>query len=153
MDSNCAICSKLAPGAPAPLFENELWHVVAMDQPCPVPGWVMLISKRHLPGPAAFDDREAESFGPTFRHLQRVLLEVSGALRVYSAAMGESSPHFHCHLVPRYAEMPKEARGWAVFDLLRAAAAGEVSVDRAAIGAASEAYGRALAASPPPLPR
>jgi diadenosine tetraphosphate (Ap4A) HIT family hydrolase len=93
---DCAICRSIAPGAPEALFQNELWQVRPIEPACAVPGWVMLISQRHLPGPAEFDDREARSFGPTFRHLQRVLLEVSGALRIYSAAMGESSPHFHC---------------------------------------------------------
>src|SRR5687768_9325934 len=106
--TDCAICRKLLEGV-QPVFENELWHVRPITPPCAVPGWVMLITRRHVPGPAAFDDRETHSFGPTFRHLQRVLLEVSGALRIYSAAMGEGSPHFHCHLVPRYAEMPNQA--------------------------------------------
>jgi len=150
-DPSCAICAVLTMGTPA-LFENDLWHVRPIDPPCVVPDWVMLISRRHLPGPAAFDDREAQSFGPTFRHLQRVLLEVSGSLRIYSAAMGESSPHFHCHLVPRYASMPKQAKGWAVFDLLRASAAGEVDVDAGEVTRMNEAYGRALVATPPPPP-
>ena len=132
------------------LFENELWHVRPIMQPCAVPGWVMLISARHVAGPAVFDDRETHSFGPTFRHLQRVLLEVTGALRIYSAAMGESSPHFHCHLVPRYAAMPKEAKGWAVFDLYRASAAGEVSVDTAEVDRINTALRQALSNSPLP---
>ena len=144
----CAICD-LVSSAPA-LFENALWQVQPIMQPCAVPGWVMLVSRRHLPGPAAFDDRETVSFGPTFRHLQRVLLEVTGALRIYNAAMGESSPHFHCHLVPRYAEMPKDAKGWAVFDLLRASQAGEVQVDSSEIARVNEAYREALVTAPPP---
>jgi diadenosine tetraphosphate (Ap4A) HIT family hydrolase len=64
--------------------------------------------------------------------------------------MGESSPHFHCHLVPRYAEMPNDAKGWAVFDLLRASAAGEVQVDSAEVARVNEAFRVALLASPPP---
>lgn len=146
---SCAICNLVA--SSGALFESELWQVRTID-PCAVPGWVMLVSTRHLPGPAAFDDREAASFGPTFRHLQRVLLEVTGALRIYSAAMGESSPHFHCHLVPRYAEMPKQAKGWPVFDLLRASGAGEIPIDDAEIARVRQAYAGALAASPPPAP-
>ena len=49
--------------------------------------------------------REAEVMDPQ----QRVLLEVTGALRIYSAALGESSPHFHGHLVPRF----ETTRNWA----------------------------------------
>lgn len=112
----------------------------------------MLISRRHVPGPAQFDARETASFGPTWVHLQRVLLEVTAALRIYSAAMGESSPHFHGHLVPRFASMPKDAKAWGVFDLQRAAAAHEIEVDEAEALRVSTAYARALQATPPPAP-
>ncbi len=122
----------------------------AIDPPCAVPGWIMLVSRRHLPGPALFDDGETQSFGPSFRHLQRVLLQVTGALRIYSAALGESSPHFHCHLVPRYARMPNDAKGWAVFDLLRASAAGEVPVDGAEVDRVNAALRAALSTAPLP---
>jgi diadenosine tetraphosphate (Ap4A) HIT family hydrolase len=152
-DAGCAVCASLAGPAPArPLFENDLWHLRPISAPAGVPGWMLLVSQRHVPGAAFFDDREAASLGPTLRHLQRVLLEVTGALRIYMAAMGESAPHFHCHLVPRYASMPKDAKAWGVFDLQRAAAAGEISVDAAEVERVSAAYERALAANPPPRP-
>jgi diadenosine tetraphosphate (Ap4A) HIT family hydrolase len=110
----------------------------------------MLITRRHVAGPAQFNPLEAASFGPTLCHLQRVLLEVTGALRIYTAAMGESSPHFHAHMVPRYVKMPKDAKAWAVFDLQRAAAAKEIQVDEAEVARMAEAYARALRATPPP---
>jgi diadenosine tetraphosphate (Ap4A) HIT family hydrolase len=113
---------------------------------------MMLVSRRHVGGPAHFDDREAQSFGPTLRHLERSLEEVTGALRIYTAALGESSPHFHCHMVPRYPETPKGAKAWALFDLLRAAGAGEIAVDLAEVARLSERYRLALAQSPPPAP-
>jgi diadenosine tetraphosphate (Ap4A) HIT family hydrolase len=148
LEAGCALCNKLRARDAAVLFENELWQVRAADDPCGVPGWMMLITRRHVPGPASFDDREANSFGPTLRHLQRVLLEVTGALRIYTAAMGESSPHFHAHMVPRYALMPKDAKAWAVFDLQRAAAAGEFAVDPAETARVTASYAAALLASP-----
>jgi diadenosine tetraphosphate (Ap4A) HIT family hydrolase len=152
-DPNCNVCAKLrAERTAAVLFENDLWHVRATHAPTAVPGWTMLISRRHVPGPAQFDARETASFGPTWVHLQRVLLEVTGALRIYSAAMGESSPHFHGHLVPRYASMPKDAKAWGVFDLQRAAAAHEIEVDEAEALRVSTAYALALQATPPPAP-
>ena len=152
-DANCNVCAKLGAGrSPQVLFENDLWQVRATDAPTAVPGWVMLISQRHVAGPAQFNPREVASFGPTWVHLQRVLLEVTGALRIYTAAMGESSPHFHGHLVPRFANMPKDAKAWAVFDLQRAAAAHEIEVDEAEALRVSGAYARALIASPPPTP-
>jgi diadenosine tetraphosphate (Ap4A) HIT family hydrolase len=151
-DAACGICNKLAASTAAPVFENELWHVRPIDAPAGVPGWMMMVARRHVSGPSDFNPREVTSFGPTWCHLQRVLLEVTGALRIYTAAMGESSPHFHGHLVPRFASMPKDAKGWSVFDLERAAKAGEISVDYAEIARLTAAFTSALSASPPPQP-
>ena len=97
-----------------------------------------MIAKRHVGGPAHFDDREARAFGPALRHFERVLERVTGALRIYTAALGESHPHFHAHMVPRYAAMPRDARGWSVFDLQRAVAAGELAVDLRAVAEISD---------------
>jgi diadenosine tetraphosphate (Ap4A) HIT family hydrolase len=147
-EASCGVCQSLAGDAPvAALYEDELWHV-RHAEPAGVPGWMLLITRRHVGGPAYFDDREAEDFGPTLRHLSRTLERVTGALRIYTAAMGESHPHFHAHLVPRYATMPRDARAWSVFDLQRAVGAGELSVDGAEVERISAAYREALVARP-----
>ena len=152
-DATCGVCASLVGATPgAAVLENELWHVRHIDAPHGVPGWMMLISQRHVGGPAHFDDREAASFGPTLRHLERVLEQVTGALRIYTAAMGESHPHFHCHMVPRYSEMPKNAKAWGVFDLLRAAGAGEIEVQSTEVARLTSLYRQTLAANPPPVP-
>jgi diadenosine tetraphosphate (Ap4A) HIT family hydrolase len=123
----CAVCASLSgPERREPIFEDELWHLRHDDAPAALPGWLMLIARRHVGGPAHFDDEEARRFGPTLRHVSKLLEEETGALRIYTAALGESSPHFHAHLVPRYATMPNGARAWAAFDLQRAARAGEI---------------------------
>jgi diadenosine tetraphosphate (Ap4A) HIT family hydrolase len=109
---------------------------------------MMLISRRHVAGPAHFNDVEARSFGVALRHFERVLEEVTGALRIYTAALGESSPHFHAHMVPRYREMAKDARAWGVFDLERAAKAGEIAVEAADVERVMSAYRLALLADP-----
>lgn len=148
----CGMCAKLIKTDGAAVFENDLWHVRPIGSPAGVPGWMMLVARRHVPGPAQFDAQEIASFGPTWCHLQRVLLEVTGALRIYTAAMGESSPHFHGHLVPRYEAMPKDAKGWAVFDLERAAKAGEVVHPPEQVERVTRAFADALRRSPPPNP-
>jgi diadenosine tetraphosphate (Ap4A) HIT family hydrolase len=149
--ATCGVCVALSGPTPStPLFQNDLWHVRHIDPPYGVAGWMMLISQRHVGGPAHFDDREAASFGPTLRHLERCLEEITGALRIYTAAMGESHPHFHCHMVPRYAETPNGAKAWGLFDLLRAAGAGEIAVDPVAVKQISDRYQQALVTNPPP---
>jgi diadenosine tetraphosphate (Ap4A) HIT family hydrolase len=144
---DCAVCASLVdpPASRKPVFENDLWIVRPASEPCGVPGWMMLVTRRHVAGPAHFNDREANDFGPALRHFEKVLEDVTGALRIYTAAMGESSPHFHAHMVPRYKTMPKGASAWGVFDLERAVRAGEITVDAAEVQRVIEAYGRALA--------
>jgi diadenosine tetraphosphate (Ap4A) HIT family hydrolase len=135
MDAPCGLCALLSQPA---LFEDDLWHVRHIDPPWGVAGWMLMIAKRHLPGPGYFDDREAASFGPSLRRFAHALEEVTGALRIYTAALGEMHPHFHCHLVPR---LPDPApKGWALFDLQRAAAAGEVVVSAQEVERISAAY-------------
>jgi diadenosine tetraphosphate (Ap4A) HIT family hydrolase len=142
----CGVCQTLtSPG----LYEDDLWSI-RHAEPAGVPGWMLLMTRRHVAGPAHFDDREAAVFGVALRHFERILEEVTGALRIYTAAMGESHPHFHAHMVPRYAIMPREAKAWSVFDLQRAVGAGEIPIDRAEMARVSAAYQRALAAAPRP---
>jgi diadenosine tetraphosphate (Ap4A) HIT family hydrolase len=146
---SCGVCRRLAAPESAPLFENELWQLHPIEAPAGVAGWMVLYAKRHVPGAPQFSDAEAHSLGPTLRHLSACLLEVTGALRIYLASMGESSPHFHMHLVPRYAEMPKAAKGWPVFDLQRAAATGEITTDVAEVERLARAYRTRLQNDPP----
>lgn len=151
--AGCGICEANAGERPIPggvVFENDLWLIRHAGPPYSVPGWMMLHSQRHVGGPAHFDDAEAADFGPALRHFERLLEQVTGALRVYTAAMGESFPHFHGHMIPKYAEMPFDAKAMAVFDLPRRAAAGEITADAAEVDRITVAYREALRDNPPP---
>lgn len=149
-DPSCGLCASL--DTTEPLWADDLWHLRPIEEPPGVAGWMLLVSQRHCPGPAQLDDDEARSFGPVLRHLEARLLEVTGALRIYTAALGEAQRHLHVHLVPRYAVMPGNASGWAVFDLQRAARTGEVRVDPAETERIAAAYAAALRRDPPPRP-
>jgi diadenosine tetraphosphate (Ap4A) HIT family hydrolase len=147
--SDCAVCASLS--TRTPLWEDELWHVSHDDEPAGVAGWMMLMAKRHVGGPAHFDEREARSFGLVLRHLELTLERVTGALRIYTAALGEAVPHFHCHMVPRYAagEGQAEVKGWSLFDQQRKGRAGEIVVPSSEVQRISTAYRSALIESPP----
>lgn len=147
-DATCGVCRALA--TVEPIFENDLWCVARMQPGIGIPGWVMVCSQRHTPGIAHLNDEEAANFGPAMRHFARTLEEVTGALRIYTAAMGESFPHLHAHLVPRYAKMPNDAKAWSVFDLHRATEQGEVAVDESEVAEVARRYREALARNPPP---
>ena len=62
--------------------------------------------------------------------------------------MGESHRHFHAPMVPRRPHMPKDAGAGGVFDLQRAARAGELQVDVAQVAAAVDRYRAALRSAP-----
>lgn len=154
-DASCAICALNSGETPVPggvVFENALWLVRHVPAPYGVAGWMMLHTQRHVAGPAHFDDAEAASFGPTLRHLERVLEDLTGALRIYTVVLGESFPHFHGHMVPRYARMPNEASAFGVFDLLRQAGEGTVNVDVGKVEELTSTYRARLATDPPPTP-
>ncbi|MCC6175242.1 MAG: hypothetical protein IT305_08080 [Chloroflexi bacterium] len=145
----CRICAVSSGALAVPhglLYQDDLWVVRHSAPPYGVAGWLTLQTRRHVPEPAEFDDTEAQSFGPTLRHFEGLLREITGALRIYTAAMGESFPHFHCHMVPRYRETPNGAKAFALFDLSRQAAEGTVHVDEAEVVRIVEAF-RASAAS------
>lgn len=127
------------------------WTLRHAGPPSAVPGWLMLLANRHVPGPAHFDDLEAREFGLVLRHSAQLLEELTGALRIYTAALGESSPHFHAHLVPRYEMMPLGAKAWSVFDLERAVKAGEIPDEPERVAELSRRFVRALEERPLPL--
>ena len=140
----CILCRSLK--TERSVYENALWHLRSIEPPVAVAGWMIMIAKRHVSGPGYFDDGEALQFGVALRHFARVLEQVTGALRIYTAALGEAVPHFHCHLVPRYSDAPKI--GWNLFDLQRAAKAGEVVVPETQVARVIEDYRLALAENP-----
>ena len=149
----CPVCA-LAAGETSvthgEVYRDDLWMIWHPGPPYPVAGWMTMLTHQHVAGIAHFDDRHAARLGPDLRHFEKVLEEVTGALRIYTATMNESSPHFHLHMVPRYAEMPQDAKAWAVFNLQGAASRGEVNADETEVARIVAAYRAALASNPPP---
>ncbi len=149
----CAIC-RFASGETEPahgiVYQDDTWQVWHAPSPYGVAGWMTLLTHQHVAGIAHFDDRHAERLGPDLRHFEKVLEDVTGALRIYTATMNESTPHFHLHMVPRYETMAQDARAWSVFGLQAAAQRGEVVVDPAEVTRIVDAYRDALSRNPPP---
>eukprot|EP01043_Picozoa_sp_COSAG02_P042082 COSAG02_NODE_3546_length_6583_cov_2.799661_5_plen_222_part_00 len=100
-DAECAICSTVAASGPDTIWEDSRW-LCAHCSPAPLPGWLMFYSQRHVQGPAKFNSDEAANFGLAVRHIEQKLEELTGALRIYTVAFGESTAHLHAHLIPRY---------------------------------------------------
>lgn len=153
-DPKCAICRSnsgelaLAGGV---IWEDEHWLLRHSPPPAPLAGWLMLQTQRHVQGPAHFTDDEAKAFGPVLRHLSHTLEEVSGAPRVYTIALGESFPHMHAHLIPRYSDLPDEHIAMGITDLFRAVSSRVAAgVAEAELLGISDALRQSLTENPPP---
>lgn len=100
---SCGLCQSAAGKKGPILWQDDLWAVTHKRPPCGVVGHLQLISKRHVQGPSAFTAEEAAAVGPALRRCERVLEQVTGCDRVYTAALGSpKNPHFHAHMLPMY---------------------------------------------------
>jgi diadenosine tetraphosphate (Ap4A) HIT family hydrolase len=126
------------------------WMVFHVD-PAPLAGWLMFHAQRHLHSPASMTAAERASFGPTIGHVMELLEQATGCERIYMTAFGESFPHLHAHLIPRYPDRP-ETHAWAIADHYRACNAPGGTFADAAECEAITAKMKALIASNPPPP-
>lgn len=71
---------------------------------------VVVFRGRHVVEPFELDAREAAAYGSEVLRVARALREVLRPLKLNYDVLGNSVPHLHTHLVPRYADDPRP--GW-----------------------------------------
>ena len=101
------------------IYETEHWRVAHAFNTS-LPGWLVVIAKRHVESFAELTEAEAAAFGPFLHRVSRALQEVTGAVKTYTILFAEHSehPHVHFHVVPRAADMPEADRSTRVFNYL-----------------------------------
>ena len=118
---------------------DPLWRVAHVFDSA-LPGWLVLIPRRHVASIADLTDAEAAVLGLWQVRLSRALRDVTGCRKTYVMQFSEKEgfSHVHFHLVPRMADQPADRRGPAVFGYLGGDALSEERRDElaAAIGAA-----------------
>src|SRR3546814_2948704 len=83
--TGCSICEYIKNLTPdRVLWEDEYWLGGALLD---VPGWIMVMTKRHVEGIWSLNDAEAARFGPMMRDITGVIKDITGAERVHYAAM------------------------------------------------------------------
>ncbi len=84
-----------------------------------VPGWLVLLPRRHVTAVHDLTDAEAGALGVWQVGLSRALRGVTGCLKTYVVQFAESEgfAHVHFHIVPR-ADLPAAHRGPGIFGLL-----------------------------------
>jgi diadenosine tetraphosphate (Ap4A) HIT family hydrolase len=122
-ETDCYSCARNAELSQLPPRESvacdDHWRVAHAFNTA-LPGWLVLIPRRHVTAIAQLTDTEAVALGRWQVRLSRALAAVTGCAKIYVAqfAEGEGFAHVHFHLVPRRPDMPAEQRGPRVFGLL-----------------------------------
>ena len=121
MSADCYSCRMNAepPGALPPrerVYDDGLWRV-AHSFNSALPGWMVVIPRRHVHSLSELTPDEAAALGPLLSGLSRALEAALGVPKAYVALFAEQEgfAHVHLHVVPR----PEERRGPAVFDYLQ----------------------------------
>ena len=115
MSEDCLICRehRLEVGLPGDhlaatdevvAFHVPPWPPAAQDV---LLGYVMVTSRRHVPGFAELRDDESAAVGQWITWLSRALKRL-GAERVYVSVVGHGVAHLHVHLVPRWPGTPED---------------------------------------------
>ncbi len=120
---DCYSCDREAGFAGLPPREriavDEHWRV-AHATGTALPGWLVLLPRRHVTTVAGLTDAEAASLGSWQVRLSRALAAVTGCEKTYVAQFAEQEgfEHVHFHIVPRSADHPAGLRGPRAFGLL-----------------------------------
>lgn len=98
-----------------------------------LPGWLVLLPRRHVTAVHELTDSEAETLGAWQVRLSRALHDVTGCAKSYVAQFAEAEgfAHVHFHIVPRMADLPQAYRGPGMFELLKRPEQERVTADQA----------------------
>lgn len=121
----CLTCELLAARdkGDRPLWDNiyraQYWDVVHSYNTS-LPGWLVLVARRHMSVIAEMTEDEATELGQLQRRVSLALHAVTGCAKTYVVQFAEAAehPHVHFHVIPILADMPADHRGPAVFKYL-----------------------------------
>lgn len=152
--TDCYTCVQEAAGGDAPPWEriaaDEYWRVAHAFNSA-VPGWLVLVPRRHVTALAGLTDAEAAALGTWQVRLSRALARVLGCQKTYVAQFAEADgfAHVHFHVVPRPPDLGRDLRGPRIFQLLGVAPeerVGEEEMTRLAAELAAQISPRRAAA-------
>lgn len=107
----------------APLWDNiyrtQNWDVVHSYNTA-LPGWLVLVVRRHIEAVDELTEREAAELGALIQRVSAALKEVTGCVKTYIIQFAEAAehPHVHFHIIPRMADQPENRRSTKIFGYL-----------------------------------
>lgn len=122
---NCYTCELTCQrdAGTAPLWDciwrTAHWDVVHAYNTS-LPGWLVLVARRHIEAVAELTEAEAIELGLLQQRVSLLLGEVIGCVKTYIIQFAEAKehPHVHFHVVPRMADQPEAYRSTNIFGYL-----------------------------------
>ena len=101
------------------IYRSQYWDVVHSYNTS-LPGWLVLVARRHIAAIDEMSDEEAVELGRLLRRVSLALKAATGCVKTYVIQFAEAAdhPHVHFHVVPRMAGQPEDHRGPYVFRYL-----------------------------------
>jgi diadenosine tetraphosphate (Ap4A) HIT family hydrolase len=101
------------------ILRTEYWDVVHAYNTS-LPGWLVLVVRRHITAVAEMTEAEAAELGSLLRRVSLALQKVTGCEKTYVIQFAEQAehPHVHFHVIPRMADLPEAVRSTRIFTLL-----------------------------------
>lgn len=133
----------------APLWDNifrtRYWDVVHHSDTS-LPGWLVLVARRHIAAIDEMSEAEAAELGVLLRDVSLALRQVTGCRKTYVLQFAEhpNHPHVHVPVVPRLDDQPEERRGPKIMEYAKPTA--EDRVDEATMNAVAAQVRQVLSA-------
>lgn len=116
--SYCATCELIArrDAGQAPLWDcihrTRFWDVVHSFNSS-LPGWLVLVARRHIAALDEMQDAEAAELGILLQQVSLALKAIVGCSKTYVLQFAEAPghAHVHVHVVPRMDDQPLSRRG------------------------------------------
>ena len=85
-----------------------------------LPGWLVVVPRRHVTALDELTPAEAAELGPLLRNVTAAMRTVLGCTKTYVALFAEAEgfAHVHFHIIPRAADLDADLRGPRIFGLL-----------------------------------
>jgi diadenosine tetraphosphate (Ap4A) HIT family hydrolase len=131
MSADCIFCLPSEALGVVQVWEDDRWRLLA-DLGAEVPGFSLLVPRRHIAYVTELDGDEARSFGTALARTAEVLRSEASAELVYVYIFGSGVPHLHVHLAPHRAGdalNEQMIRGEIVVEQLPGGAGRQVSKD------------------------
>ena len=99
------------------VYRTDLWFL-AHAYNTKLPGWMVLVPRRHVESIGELTADEAAQLGHLLRSVSQALKQTTNCAKTYVMQFAEhpQHPHVHFHVVPRMADQPPEYKGPRIFD-------------------------------------